>query len=253
MKLAGALIRLYPKSFRDRWEDELRLEAHAAGARGLPDLAAGAVSQWLHPALWPATRPDQRYGRATASLTAVTLGTWLLAYLTGEQDKTAIPHGLDAAAYLMVFAIVLSSPWPKLTGAALTTLARRGLARLALPLLVGAAVVVIAKTTAGPVTYPARQLLPAMWWASLLAFAVQAPRVITDVCEHAARPAGPARLRTSIDLVTAANLAIAATILARAASSRHFLPAATAVMIAVLTIPALFTRRDLSSLRGSIR
>ncbi|WP_112239210.1 hypothetical protein [Kribbella monticola] len=249
MKLAGALIRLYPKSFRDRWADELRLEAEAAGVRGLPDLAAGALSQWLHPALWPATRPDQRYGRATASLTAVTLATWLLAYLTGEQDQTAILHGLNFAAYLMVFAIVLSSPWPKRTVAALTTLARRGLARLAIPLLAGAAVVVIANTTTGPATPAVRDLLPAVWWVSLLALALQVPRVITDVCEQAVRPAGRTRLCTSIDLMTAANLAISATILVRAASSRHFLSAATAVVIAALTIPALFTRRDLTSLR----
>jgi hypothetical protein len=249
MKIAAALIRLYPKSFRDRWADELRLEADAAGVQGLPDLAAGAVSQWLHPTLWPATRAEQRYSRAAATLTAAAMATWLLAYLTGEQDQTAVPHGLDFAAYLMVFAIALIAPRPRRSVAAITTFLRRGSARLAVPFVLGTAVVVLANTTAVP---PARQLLLAIWWISLVVFAFQAPRVITDVCEHTVQPAGPTRLRTSIHLLTVANLAISATILTRAASVHHLLPVATAILIAGLTIPVLITRRDLGSLCGPI-
>jgi hypothetical protein len=145
----------------------------------------------------------------------------------------------------MVFAIALISPLPKHLAAAAAALVRRGLVRLATPVLLGTIVVVTAN--AGPGAMPARHLLTAAWWTALLTTAIQAPRFITDLGDDAVQPAGPTRLRASIYLLTAANLAISVVFLARTATTHHLLPAVTAALIAALVIPLLTTRRDLGS------
>jgi hypothetical protein len=117
-RLALAALRLYPRPWRRRYEDELRLviEEHGATSRDVVDLAWGAVrEQWRGPngpdpgerpiaaAFWRGTAALLRRLVVWSSLATAAYGAgWLIGLLTGPlPDSTPLFLGLMALGALV--------------------------------------------------------------------------------------------------------------------------------------------------------
>ncbi|MEV0822791.1 hypothetical protein [Nonomuraea rubra] len=89
--VAGAVLRLYPKAWRDRYGEEVAdlIAARPARLRTVTDLAAGAADAWLHHRRIPGARPL----RVPLSAVLVT-GVYALWLLWG-------PAGRDASGLLL--------------------------------------------------------------------------------------------------------------------------------------------------------
>jgi hypothetical protein len=248
------VLRLHPRAFRERWGGEVLVEAEGTGWRTVPGLAISAAGQWLHPALWPADRTEQRLRRAAAALAAVTLTTWLLAYVAVERQQAPArgltgDRTLDLCAWLMLAGLALLAPLPRPNGAALLAVARRAAVRLRVPVALGAIVALGIGLGGDPLTAWLRVALLGLWWAALVSAAAWAPRILTDLGPQISVAAGPLRLRVAAWLLATANLLTAAIVLGRAVTAGHdTVLTGAAAGILLLAAAYLSTHEDLRAI-----
>ncbi|WP_031071695.1 hypothetical protein [Streptomyces sp. NRRL WC-3742] len=252
-----SLVRLYPDAFRERWGSMVEDEARGAGWKSWPNLIVGIVDMWLHPAVWPADSPAQGQRRVATMGITIALAAWFLGHLAAEQVgplpangvRNGVMHGCTT---LLLLGIALVAPRPRPTPAAAITLSGWAVRRLALPTLLGTAVVVLVHSgvdaDASPPTL--RTAVLAAWWIALGLGAIQIPRIFTGVGADAVVPPGNSRLRAGVWSLAAASATGGATILAvsLAGDGLHLLGAGIGVGLLLLTGVCAGTLRDLHDL-----
>ncbi|MFG2918836.1 hypothetical protein ACGF0D_38870 [Kitasatospora sp. NPDC048298] len=255
--VARSLVRLYPDAFRERWGSMVEDEARGAGWKSWPNLTAGIVDMWLHPALWPADSPTQRHRRVATMGITVALAAWFLSHLAAEQAspqptdgvRNGVMHGCTT---LLLLGIALVAPRPRPTPSAALTLLGWALRRLAVPTVLGAAVVVLVHggvdADASPPTL--RTAVLAAWWIALGLGAIQIPRIFTGIGADAVVPPGTGRLRVGVWTLAAASATGGATILGVSITGDSFqlLGAGIGVGLLLLTGVCAGTLRDLRDL-----
>ncbi|HEY3511386.1 hypothetical protein [Kribbella sp. NPDC051137] len=205
---ARVLVRLYPRAFRERWGAELVGEVDRAGWRGMPQLAWAIAGMWLHPAIWPADSMVERRRRVAALAVVVTAAGWLTAHAVLELTG-AVPRALAHSWFLTVcdtmtfFGFLLALPVPRLRS--VVRLAVLAVRRIALPVAIGAAVVVVVhRDLAVPAVV--KIAVVGAWWLALTMVAGQVVRTVADVDLDAVAVPSPQRLRLGL-WTTAAGLA----------------------------------------------
>jgi hypothetical protein len=251
MSITRRLVGLYPRPFRDRWGPALESEASTTGWRSSPNLALTLVGMWLHPVIWPAASTAQRRVRAAYLIFTVSAIGWLIGHAALEMTG-AVPRSLahswilNCCDVLMILGLTLVLPVPRLRYGPLLKLAIR---RLALPVLLGALVVIVANDpTASSASPSFRWTVVGCWWLALAAGLVQAIRVITSF--DAVRAPGPLRLRFGLWIATL-GLALSGAIIFTSALTvgrDKLLGAAAAAAILTLAVAATGTVRDLADL-----
>jgi hypothetical protein len=253
MSWAARFVRLYPASLRSRWGAGLEDEAGAAGWRRLPNLLVGAVDMWVHPVVWPADSGAQRRSRAAALVFVVGLSGWLLGHIAVEDSLLPVNVVQSWAAnlsdLLVLAGLVLVVPLPRLSGRAMVRLGAQALRRLAVPVIIGGAVFVIANTST--------ELSPALrvtsligWWLALVLGAVQVCIVVAglDLDDVVAPRRG--RLWWGIGLVAAA-LAVGSGVVLWSTvvdGGTGLLPSVLGGALLALTVLCGWTLRDLHTI-----
>lgn len=250
------MVRLYPRSFRERWGSSIEEDSQVTGWRSVPSLLTGALDMWLHPAVWPASTPAQRQRRALVLTVAVACAAWLVMHALTELDDPIgrgmrDPGTLRFWSALLALGLVLVLPRPRLDRAVLAVAARTFLVGLA-PALVMATVVVFAANggVADVAHSELRPVLLTLWWVSLGLAAIGACRAFAAVTAVLA-PAGPGRARAGLTCLIGSTVLSTVTVIRAAAGH------ATSVG-AILSVGALlaggavlvFTLRDLNTLVG---
>ncbi|MEU4115705.1 hypothetical protein AB0F71_14550 [Kitasatospora sp. NPDC028055] len=252
-----SLVRLYPDAFRERWGSMVEDEARGAGWKSWPNLIAGIVDMWLHPAHWPADSPAQRQRRVATMGITVALAAWFLSHLAAEQAgplpadavREQVTHGCTA---LLLLGVALVAPRPRPTLRATVTLLGWALRRLAVPTLLGTTVVVLVHggvdADASPPTL--RTAVLAAWWISLGLGAIQIPRIFTGVGADAVVPPGTDRLRAGVWTLAGASATGGATILGLSLTGAGFHPLGVGIGVGLLLLTAVCagTLRDLRDL-----
>ncbi|MFJ9773894.1 hypothetical protein ACIRVF_22075 [Kitasatospora sp. NPDC101157] len=252
-----SLVRLYPDAFRERWGAMVEDEARGAGWKSWPNLIAGIVDMWLHPAHWPADSPAQRQRRVATMGITVALAAWFLSHLAAEQAgplpadgvREQVTHGCTT---LLLLGIALVAPRPRPTLRAAITLLGWALRRLAVPAVLGAGVIVLVhggvEADASPPTLCAVVL--AAWWISLGLGAIQIPRIFTGVGADAVVPPGTSRLRVGVWTLAGASASGGATILGLSLTADGFHPLGAGIGVGLLLLTAVCagTLRDLRDL-----
>ncbi|WP_163508121.1 hypothetical protein [Fodinicola acaciae] len=238
MNVTKALVWLYPRPMRERWDIQ-------ADWRQLPDLLRGIADSWLHPAFWPATTPAQRRRRATAAAATMMFLAWLAGHAVLEQDPllpATLTHAWQLSAIEVVALVGLATiaPLPRLTVATI----RRAAARLVPPAGLAAVVVVVANSPHVP-PGPVRGLVLIGWWFALLVGGLQVCRLVADVD---GRTPGPLRLRLGLWAVLVAAGATAAAILGFAVTLRDPYAGVVGAGIAAVALVVLTTARDVREL-----
>ncbi|GAB2725546.1 hypothetical protein [Kitasatospora kifunensis] len=255
--VARSLVRLYPDAFRERWGSLAEDEARGAGWKSWPNLIAGIVDMWLHPAVWPADSPAQRQRRVATMGITVALAAWFLGHLAAEQAgplpadglRNGVMHGCTT---LLLLGIALVAPRPRPTLGAAITLLGWAVRRLAAPTLLGTAAVVLVHSgvsaNASPPTLCTAVL--AAWWIALGLGAIQIPRIFTGVGADAVVPPGTGRLRAGVWTLAGASATGGATIFGASvtADGFHLLGAAIGASLLLLTAVCAGTLRDLRDL-----
>lgn len=239
MTVPAALLRLYPSAFRDRWGDDLRADAEAAGWRSWPNLLTGAFDMWLHPAIWPAAWPAQRNSRAAAMAILVTVACWLVAHLTIEPGAHAYALVLNGCAVLLALGLALLAPVPRL--AAVLALVLRSVRMLAAPALLAAAVVVIVHAA---LPFPHLPVL-LTWWGSWALATVQGCRIVAGLGPDLVLPPTLARTRLGIAVLTGSSAAAAGAIVVFAVVHPAPLPALLGIGAALSVLACGAAHRDL--------
>jgi hypothetical protein len=251
MSVTERLVRLYPAAVRDRWGEGLADDARAAGWRGWPNLLRGVADMWLHPVVWPADSRAQRLRRAATLGVAVALFTLLLGHAAAEQGVPlgSAPGGallVPVSSALVLLGVLLAAPRPRLSLAAAVTVVWRGARLLAAPVLLAAAVVVLAHVHTGPAG-PGEHLAADCWWLSLAAGAVQACRVVAGLGGATVVAPTPWQLHLGLWSLTAGSLltgsAALSAALGRPEPDRAAVVAGSALVLLALTLTA--TLRDL--------
>ncbi|KAA2255931.1 hypothetical protein F0L68_27465 [Solihabitans fulvus] len=252
MTIAGRLVRLYPASFRDRWGHAVATESAATGWRSWPNLAASIVDLWLHPAIWPAESRAQRRGRAAVLAAAVAAAVWYLAHLAQELDTplhagAARSAALSGCGGLTLVGLLLVAPRPRLTITAARTALHRLAGKLAVPVVLGAAVVAAAHRDPGLIAAPLRLVLLGCWWLALALAAIQGCRAVAGLGADVLAPPRAGRLRLGIWALAAAAVIAGSVILGFAVSGAELDPLAAAVGAGLLLLTWAFvgTLRDL--------
>ncbi|MEU6970810.1 hypothetical protein AB0A71_24325 [Kitasatospora aureofaciens] len=252
-----SLVRLYPDAFRERWGAMVEDEARGAGWKSWPNLIAGIVDMWLHPAHWPADSPAQRQRRVATMGITVALAAWFLSHLAAEQAgplpadgvREQVTHGCTT---LLLLGIALVAPRPRPTLRAAITLLGWALRRLAIPTLLGTTVVVLVHggfdADASPPTL--RTAVLAAWWITLGLGAIQIPRIFTGVGADAVVPPGTGRLRVGVWTLAGASAPGGATILGLSLTGAGFHPLGAGIGAGLLLLTAVCagTLRDLRDL-----
>lgn len=252
-----SLVRLYPDAFRERWGAMVEDEARGVGWKSWPNLIAGIADMWLHPALWPADSPAQRQRRVATMGITVALAAWFLSHLAAEQAgplpadgvRNGVMHGCTT---LLLLGVALVAPQPRPTVRAAITLLGWALRRLAVPTVLGAAVVVLVHggvdADASPPTL--RTAVLAAWWIALGLGAIQIPRIFTGVGADAVVPPDTGRLRAGVWTLAGASAAGGATILGLSVAGAGFHPLGAGVGVGLLLLTAVCagTLRDLRDL-----
>ncbi|MGW2254955.1 hypothetical protein ACWCXH_32945 [Kitasatospora sp. NPDC001660] len=256
--VSRSLVRLYPDAFRERWGSMVEDEARGAGWKSWPNLIAGIVDMWLHPALWPADSPVQRQRRVATMGITVALAAWFLGHLAAEQAgplpgdgvRNEVMHGCTT---LLLLGIALVAPRPRPTPGAAITLLGWAVRRLAAPTLLGTAVVILVHSGIDADASPPslRTALLAAWWIALGLGAIQIPRIFTGVGADAVVPPGTGRLRTGVWTLAGASATGGSTILGVSLNGFHILGAGTGVGLLLLTGVCAGTLRDLRDLPAS--
>jgi hypothetical protein len=236
MSISGALLRLYPAAFRERWGEDLRAEADRAGWRSWPNLVTGALDMWLHPAIWPTSWPAQRNSRTAAMAILVTTACWLVAHLTTEPGSHAYTAARNACALVLAAGLALLAPLPRIR--ALGTLFLRSARMFAGPVLLGAAAVLAQHIAPHPLVLIA-------WWAGWALALIQGSRVVARLGPDVVIPPSLSRTRLGVAVLTGASAGAAGTIVVFAALHPAPLTALLAVAAAVSAIASATAGRDL--------
>jgi hypothetical protein len=222
-----SLVRLYPAAFRDRWGPALEDDARAAGWKGWPGLLAGIADMWLHPAIWPADSRAQRLGRvAVLGITATALGGLLARAAAARGSLLGAVPGVAWAQWpclgLFVLGLGLVAPLPRLSWSAAAALLGRAVRRLAVPVLLGVAMVTVARRdTAAVASGFGHRLALVGYWGLLVVGAVQACRVVAGLGSSVLAAPRPWRLRLGIGSLLAASVLTAAVVLGAGLAHRQ--------------------------------
>lgn len=200
MNMARGLVRLYPSPFRDQWGAALAEDAAAQGWRSVPNLVAGLVDMWLHPAIWPVGWRGQRGGRVAAMAVMITVASWLIAHLA-----TTHPHALNVCAGMLALGLLLVAPLPRPKPRALLAITSRAVRLFAVPVLLGAVVVIAVNND---IDVLPRAVLLAGWWGAWLLALIQGGRLIANLGPDMVRPPRP--LRIWLGIIALAGAAITA-------------------------------------------
>lgn len=250
MSTTRALARLYPLPLRERWGAALEADAEHAGWRAWPSLLAGLADMWLHPAVWPARSRAERRRRAAVLAVSVTAAAWFAGHVATE--FYAVPRGarvLNACALLTMAGLALVGPFPRPTAAAAITVARRAVRYLAVPAVLGGAVVALVHV--GPhVTGPLRPAALVCWWLAQSLGAVQTCRLVSSLGLDVAVPPQSWRLRLGMAALAAATAVTGAVLAVVFVTARapHTLPALAGVGLLLLAPAFIGTLRDLRDL-----
>lgn len=236
MSVSGALLRLYPAPFRERWGEDLRGEADRAGWRSWPNLVTGALDLWLHPAIWPTAWPAQRNSRTAAMAILVTTACWLLAHLTTGPGPHAYTTARNVCAVLLAAGLTLLTPVPR--PRALGRLLVRAGRMLAAPVLLGTAAVLARNVVPHPIVLVA-------WWASWALVLIQGSRVVAGLGPDVVIPPSLPRTRLGVAVLTGAAAGAAGTIVVFAALDPAPLPALLGLAAAGSAIASATAGRDL--------
>lgn len=249
------LVGLYPQPFRERWGQDLVGEADRAGWRGTPQLAWAIAAMWLHPAIWPAESMLERRRRVAALAVVVTAVGWLTAHavleLTGAVPRQLAHSWILTACDTTTFAgFLLAVPIPRLRLRSLIQLTRIAVRRIAVPVALGAAVVVAVNRDIA-VGAVIRSAVIAGWWLALMLVTGQVVRTVADVELSAVAVPSPGRLRLGLWVVAAGLSASGLTILMPALIGRgdRLMGAIGGVTLLVLAAAVNGTVRDLGEVR----
>jgi hypothetical protein len=242
MTVTAALLRLYPGAFRDRWGEDLRAEAEAAGRRCWPNLIAGALDMWLHPATWPVGWPAQRASRCAAMAMLVTIAAWLVAHFTTESGPPGYALAVHGSATLLLLGLVLLAPVPR--PRALAPLLAHSLRRLAFPVLLATTAVIAANSTSVPTAWLRVPVLAA-WWGSWALGVIGGCRIVAGLGPDLVLPPGPRRTRLGIAVLTGASIVAACAVAVFAVRHAAPLPALIAVGTALSVAACGTALRDL--------
>jgi hypothetical protein len=247
MTIAGLLVRLYPRPFRDRWGPDLEADAHQVGWRSWPNLAAHLIDLWLHPTIWPADSPAQRRGRAAAMAIMVAVLGWFVARLSTGEGARMYTTMLRGCALLVLLGLALTTPRPRLTASAMTTVLRRVARHLAGPLLLGACVVITVHAKVLPHVSAVRLAVLTCWWSAWALAVIQSCRVLPGLTPVAVVPPPHVRLRLGIWALAAAAATAGTTVLvfSLAGEHPHPLTAALGTTLLILTVTFMTTLDDL--------
>ncbi|MFJ9368328.1 hypothetical protein ACIRRA_28425 [Nocardia sp. NPDC101769] len=246
-----ALIRLYPKPCRDRWGEELREAVHATGFRSWPNILAGAIDMWLHPAIWPTRYGSQRRARAAAMAIAVSGDGWFIANLTTDDETSRFLPILQACGIGLALGLLLVAPRPLLDRAEIGVLFRRGARALTLPALLIAGVVFLVHAGTNVPALPAlRIVVLGIWWGAWLLLAANGCRMLANLGPDIV--VAPTRRRSiaGIAVLTGTSAISAAVLLVFAVTGTEFdaVAAGGGVVLLALGTTLTTTIRELPSL-----
>lgn len=188
---------------------------------------------------------------------AVTLAGWLVEHAVVEQLGLRLPSilrswGLPSYAFdiLTLFGLALVAPRPRLTFGAATTMLRQAVRRLAVPVLLGAGVVVTVHARVGTdLPLPLRLCVLGCWWIALTLSAFQLCQVVAGLGTDVTVPPRPCRLRLGIGIL-AAKLTMAGAVVVGSSVAGGLpdtlSPAAGAGLL-LLASACAWTLRDLTS------
>lgn len=246
MSVATVLVGIYPAPVRRLWGDELRDQLAESGPRSWVDAVVAAAGLWLHPALWPETRPGERRRVLAVFAMSMTMATALVVRATGTPVTAAGIPALDAVWPVVLLAGVLgAAPLPRLSPGALRRLIVVGVRTLSTPAVAGLAIVGLANSPYD--RYAAGPLDPVFVTAYWLTLVLAAHRACVLIGRTAglADPPGPQRIRASLTLIgTGIALAVADLLVGLARSSGSGSLSAAGVL-AALAVIVLITGRDL--------
>ena len=241
MRFAPTLLNLYPRPVRERWGPDLEVEIQTAGWRSLPNTLTGIVDLWLHPAIWPDASPHQRRLRMTTMAVAVALTGWFISLATvelGGRSARAAGHAplMSVGISLILAGLVFLTPRPAVRALAATCWIV--VTRLALPVTLGAGVIIAVHAGVGGASPVVRAAVVSCWWTALALGAVQTCRAIAAAGSYV-DPPRPGRLRTGTAILIAGSAANAAALLGSSQRAGHDL-SATATGLGLLGLLATF-------------
>jgi hypothetical protein len=252
---AQRLVRMYPRSFRERWGDSLESEVEGTGWGSWPGLAAHVALMWLHPAIWPADSRAQRRQRAATMAITIAAACWYLTYAAAELGTpVARTWPMTACTALMLLGLVLVAPRPRLTLGAVRTALRRAAGRFAAPAILGAVVVTAVHAevyTAAPGVL--RPVLLSGWWTVLALAAVRSCRIVADLGAEATVPPKPGRLRLGLLTLAVSATVPAPILLGASVAGGHLDPLSAVAGAGLLALMSAFvgTLRDVRHLRAT--
>lgn len=251
MSMVDRLVRLYPRPFQAQWGADIR--ASTVRAHDVPGLALGIVDMWLHPAVWPADTRQRRLNRVCVAAVALAMASWLLSHLLAETDghlvaDAAREAGLATSAVAIAVGAVLVAPWPRGEAAMIRWLAAELVKRLTIPVVVGAAAALFARTVATSAPMALRLVILVCWYLAIAGALFQTCRILATMDPTRSRVPSTTRVHAGMALLTTATAATAAMVLSFAATTRTevALPAIAGVALAALTLLAVSTTRDLA-------
>ncbi|MGI5228052.1 hypothetical protein [Actinoallomurus sp. CA-142502] len=256
MNLARTLVGLYPAAFRSRWGPALEHEIRAGGWRSWPNLVAGIADMWLHPVVWPAESRAQRCQRAATMAVAISAVCWFVTHAVVElhtppSAKVARSWPMSACSLLMLLGLGLVAPRPRMTLKAVIAVVRCAAMRFAVPVTVGAGVVLCVNTrvyVAAPTLL--KPALLACWWTVLALAAIQSCRIVAALGQAVVVPPHPGRLRIGLWVLAAAVTAPGPILLRASTTSGHLdlLSAASGAGLLVLAPAFVGTLHDIRHL-----
>ncbi|TVT61148.1 hypothetical protein FNH05_03475 [Amycolatopsis rhizosphaerae] len=258
MSVTKRLVRLYPDPFREHWGTGLEAEAQDGGWRSWPNLLIGVLDMWLHPTVWPARSPAQRRGRAAVLAIAVALAGWLAEHAAAEQHSLHLPGllrigemNLDVFDAVTLLGLALVAPRPRLSFGAAAAMLRQAVRRLAVPVLLGAGVVVTVHAGVGTSVPLALRLgVLGCWWIALALGAVQLCQVVAGFGADLTVPPHRGRLRLGVGILAGMFILTGAVVLGTSMvrGVPDTLSVATGAGLLVLASVCGWTLRDLRQL-----
>lgn len=247
MNVAAFIVTLYPTPVRRRWGTELQDQIAQAGPRSWSDAILAAATLWLHPALWPETKPGEKRHLMATFAVAITVVTSLTMRATGPQGPGGGSRILGPAwMVLVLLGMLAAAPIPRLNMAALGRLASVTARTLTLPLVAGAAIILLANSQlVDHAKGAAHAALVTSYWLMLI-FAGERACALVGKTADFADPPGHRRIRLALTLIGAGlSLAAAQTIVAlwRASDDVSGFIAASALIALVAAL--ITTGRDL--------
>jgi hypothetical protein len=217
---------------------------------------AGIADMWLHPVVWPAESRAQRCRRAATMAVAVSAVCWFVTHAVMElhaplSARVARSWPMSACGLLMLLGLGLVAPRPRMTLTAVIAVVRQAAARFAVPVTLGAGVVVCVHTgayAAAPTLL--RPVLLTCWWTALALAAIQSCRIVAALGHAVAVPPRPGRLRLGLWILAAAATTPGPILLRASATGGHLdlLSAASGAALLVLAPAFIGTLNDVRHL-----